>query len=250
MSAPLTGRVILVTRPREQGVSLVTRLRELGAQAIQAPSIELGPPEPGGDLDAAIKGVGAGRYAWVVFTSAAGVAAWGNRAEALGVRHVPARLAAVGEATASALRDRVRDPDLVPDRFTTEALGRAFPRGAGAVLLPRADIATEELEAVLRRKGWDPVRVDAYAVRLAESLPEDARRALKERRVDAVTFTSPSTVEGFVTVAGVPDGPLAVCIGPVTAEAARDAGLQVAAVAEPHTEDGLVGAVVRALGRR
>jgi uroporphyrinogen-III synthase len=228
---------------------LLTRLQELGAEPIEAPAIDLDPPEPGGELDDAIRGVAAGRYAWVAFTSAAGVAAWADRASALGARHVPARLAAVGSATAEALKARVRAPDLVPPRFTTAALATAFPSGSGSVLLPRADLAAEELEEALRRKGWSPVRVDAYRVSLAESLPPEGRRALEEGRVDAITFTSPSTVEGFVRLAGAPEGPAVVCIGPVTAEAARKAGLGVAAVAEPHTTDGLVEAVLRALDR-
>lgn len=249
MSAPLGGRVVLVTRPRPAGEALAERLRGLGAEVIAAPTIEVDRPGPGGPLDEAVRRAAEGGFHWIVFTSAAGVEAWFERADALGVAPPVASVAAVGEATGEALRARGAPPSLVPPEFTTESLGRVFPHGDGAVLLPRADIATGELEDVLRRKGWDPVRVDAYAVTLAESLPEDARRALEEGRVDAVTFTSPSTVEGFVTVAGVPDGPLAVCIGPVTAEAARDAGLEVAAVAEPHTEDGLVEAVVRAIGR-
>lgn len=244
---PLAGRRILVTRPRRTAQGLVTRLEELGAELIEAPAIELDPPEAGGELDDAIRGVAAGRYAWVAFTSAAGVAAWADRASALGTRHVPARLAAVGRATAEALTARVRAPDLVPPRFTTAALATAFPSGSGSVLLPRADLATGEMEEALRRKGWSPVRVDAYRVSLAESLPSEARKALDEERVDAITFTSPSTVVGFARLAGVPEGPAVVCIGPVTADAARKEGFEVAAVADQHTTDGLVEAVLRVL---
>ena len=246
---PLAGRVVLVTRPRATAQRLVTSLKELGAEPIEAPAIDLAPPEPGGELDDAILGVASGRYAWVVFTSAVGVMAWADRAAALGAKSVPARLAAVGRATAEALRERVGEPDLVPSVFTTAALADAFPQGPGAVLLPRADLATEAMEEVLRRKGWSPVRVDAYGVSLAETLPPGARRALDEGRVDAITFTSPSTVEGFVLLAGVPLGPAVVCIGPVTAGAARNAGFAVTAVADPHTTDGLVEALLRALHR-
>jgi uroporphyrinogen-III synthase len=246
---PLAGRVVLVTRPRPSSSKLAEPLRELGAEVIEAPTIELGAPEPGGELDDAIRGVAAGRYAWVTFTSTAGVAAWADRASALGVRRVPARLAAVGTATAEALRNLVGEPDLVPAEFTTSSLASAFPPGHGSVLLPRADLATEELEEALRLKGWSPVRVDAYGVSLAESLPPEAIRALDEERVDAVTFTSPSTVDGFVRLAGAHKDPAVVCIGPVTAEAARRAGLVVAGVAEPHTTDGLVRAVLGALDR-
>jgi uroporphyrinogen III methyltransferase/synthase len=135
----------------------------------------------------------------------------------------------------------------VPAEFTTEALAAAFPEGAGRVLLARADLATADLEEALRAKGWDPARVDAYRVRLAEALPASVAYALRDGRVDAVTFTSPSTVEGFVRLADGPRPP-AVCIGPVTSEAARRAGFEVAAEAAPHTEEGLVDALVGALG--
>jgi uroporphyrinogen-III synthase len=239
--------MVLITRPADQGASLAARLRALGAEPLEAPTILLAPPEPGGDLDAAIQGAAAGRYAWIVFTSAAGVAAWSERARAMGADRVPARLAAVGRTTAQAVRAAIREPDLIPPVFTTAALADAFPTGTGAVLLPRADLATEELEEALRRKGWSPVRVDAYHVVLVDEIPAAARRALDEERVDAITFTSPSTVEGFVTLAGVVRGPAIVCIGPVTAEAARGAGFEVAVVAEPHTTDGLVRAIIRAL---
>jgi uroporphyrinogen-III synthase len=248
VTGPLEGRVVLVTRPAEQAEDLAARLRALGADPLVAPTIRLSPPEAGGDLDAAIRGVAAGRYAWIVFTSATGVTGWSERAAAVAPGAVPARLAAIGRTTADAVRAAIRKPDLVPPAFTTAALAEAFPRGSGAVLLPRADLATDELEEALRRKGWSPVRVDAYHVSLVESIPARARRALEEERVDAITFTSPSTVKGFVTLAGVPRRPSIVCIGPVTAEAARGAGFDVAAVADPHTTEGLVEALGRALG--
>ena len=138
---------------------------------------------------------------------------------------------------------------MVPREFTTAALGRAFPKGSGRVLLPRADIATPELEDALRRKGWTVDRVDAYRTRPARSLPPEARSALRAGRVDALAFTSASTVDGFVKVAGVIRGPRVVCIGPVTARAARTAGFAVHAVARPHTIEGLVEGLERALRR-
>jgi uroporphyrinogen-III synthase len=145
------------------------------------------------------------------------------------------------------------EPDLVPSTFTTEALGEAMPVGTGRVLLARADIAPGELEAAIEAKGWRTERVDAYRTTLAEDLPAEAVEALRARSADAVTFTSASTVRGFVraaTASGIElDGwPAVVCIGPVTARAAREAGIPVAAAASPHTIEGLVDALERALG--
>jgi uroporphyrinogen-III synthase len=116
------------------------------------------------------------------------------------------------------------------------------------VLCARADIAPEGLEEALARKGWAAVRVDAYRTVFATSFPREVRDAIRRGDVDAVTFTSASTVRGFVNALGAAKGtPRVVCIGPVTAAAAREAGLQPAAVAKPHTVEGLVAALERAL---
>jgi uroporphyrinogen-III synthase len=249
VSRSLAGRVVLITRPADQGASLAARLLALGAEPLEAPTIVVEPQPGGGPLDRSVREAAEGRFEWVAFTSASGVGAWRDRAEALEAGLPRARVAAVGEATAEALREAGIEPALVPPSFTTAALGESFPQGRGPVLLPRADRAAADLEAAIRAKGWTPVRVDAYRVRPAEALPEEAATALTNGRVDAVTFTSPSTVEGLVRLAGVVGGPAVVCIGPVTAEAARRAGFEVAAVADPHTTEGLVGALVRALRR-
>jgi uroporphyrinogen-III synthase/uroporphyrinogen III methyltransferase/synthase len=112
-------------------------------------------------------------------------------------------------------------------------------------------VAPEGLEDALAAKGWSPTRVDAYRTRMPRSLPPAARMALRRGEVDAVTFTSASTVRGFVRALGPTRGnPRVVCIGPVTAREARDRGLTVHAVANPHTIEGLVAAVERSLARR
>ncbi|MGH2724745.1 MAG: uroporphyrinogen-III synthase [Actinomycetota bacterium] len=243
---PLAGRVVMVTRPRTQAGTLSELLRARGAEPVEAPTIRIDGTSAGGPLDGAVRAAAEGAHHWVVFTSAAGVEAWSVRSAALGAARPRARLAAVGAGTADALREVGLEPDLIPERFTTEALAEAFPPGPGRVLLPRADLATTELEEALAAKGWVPVRVDAYRTTFERELPEPARRALDEGRVDAVTFTSTSTVDGFVRLAGVVAGPVVACIGPVTAEAARRAGFRVDAVAEPHTLEGLVEALAGA----
>jgi uroporphyrinogen-III synthase len=250
MSA-LRGRVVIVTRPEGQAADLASALRARGAEVIEAPAIRIEPVAEGGALDHSVQEAAGGRYAWVVFTSAAGVEAWFDRAAALelGPEDLRARVAVVGAGTGDALEARGRKPDLIPDSFTTLALGEAFPSGEGEVLLARADAASGELDGAIRDKGWTPVQVNAYRTVLAEQLPDDARDALEAGRVDAVAFTSASTVRGFVGAAGkVPDGVPAVCIGPVTSAAAREAGLEVAAEADPHTSEGLADAIGRALG--
>jgi uroporphyrinogen III methyltransferase/synthase len=246
---PLFGCRVVVTRSREQASSLVERLRALGAEAIELPSIRLAEPADGGVAlrEAAAR---AGSYDWVVFTSANAV----GRFLALlrDARDLAsARLAAIGPGTAAALARRNLVADLVPDRFVAESLLEAFPPpppGGGRVLLPRAATARDVLPEGLRARGWDLDVVEAYrteAVRPTEEMRAAARPA------DAITFTASSTVTGYVESMGrdaVP--PLVACIGPVTARTAREHGLAVDVVAEVHTIDGLIDALVAALAAR
>ncbi|MGH2680521.1 MAG: uroporphyrinogen-III synthase [Actinomycetota bacterium] len=248
MTRTLAGRTILVTRPAEQVAPLVRELELRGARVLVAPTIRLVPARSAA-LTAALKELVAGRFEWITFTSRATVDVLRERLGS--AREVRAKAAAIGEGTAAAFRAWARrDPDLQPATFTTTALARAFPRGSGRVLCARADIAPEGLEDALARKGWEPIRVDAYRTILATSLPREARGALRAGAVDAVTFTSASTVRGFVHALGASRGtPKVVCIGPVTSAAARDVGLRPAAVARPHTIEGVVRALERALAR-
>jgi len=260
MTGPLVGRVVLVTRAADQADALATPLREEGASVLAAPAIEILPAPPG-PLDDALRRAASGAFAWIVLTSAAGVSAVGSRLTAAGATWAAlrARIAAVGDGTAAALRAEGVGVDLIPPTFTTEALGHAMPEGDGRVLLARADIALPGLEVSLGSKGWTVERVDAYHTRLARGLPSETVAALREGNVDAITFTSASTVDGFARaagaellaeLAGAPRRPRVVCIGPVTAEAARAQGLEVDSVAEPHTIEGLVAAVTRTLAER
>jgi uroporphyrinogen III methyltransferase/synthase len=242
----LAGRTILVTRPAQQAQPLARALERRGARVVVAPTIRLAPARSAA-LTAALRDLAAGRFDWITLTSRATVDVLRGRLAS--PSEVRAKVATIGEGTAAAFRGWARrDPDLQPTTFTTAALARAFPRGSGRVLCARADIAPEGLEAALVRKGWEAVRVDAYRTVLATSLPREARDALRRGEVDAVTFTSASTVRGFVHALGASRGtPTIVCIGPVTAAAVRAAGLRPAAVARPHTLEGLVAAIERAL---
>ncbi len=249
MQEPLRGRRIVVTRPADQSAELVRRLRRAGADPLVAPTIEIAPARSAA-LTRALRELEAGRYAWIVLTSRSTVEMLASRLSS--PANVRAKVAAIGDGTAQALRRWARrSPELMPSTYTTAALARAFPRGHGRVLCARADIAPAGLEDALAAKGWSPERVDAYRTRMARSLSAETRSALREGRVDAITFTSASTVRGFVGAVGVVRGdPKVVCIGPVTAREARDRGMRVASVAHTHTIDGLVDAVERALARR
>lgn len=246
---PLFGRRVVVTRAREQASDLVERLHDLGAETVELPVIEIGEPaDGGGALRSAAARVG--EYDWVAFTSANAVERFfvalddvGADTRALG----GVRVAAIGPGTASALGRRGVRADLVPGRYVAEAVVDAFPDGPGRVLLPRAAVARDALPDGLAVRGWTVDVVEAY--RTAPGRPTEAARAAAAS-ADAVTFTSSSTVSNYLAVAGDgPRPPVVACIGPVTAETARTAGIPVTAVAEEHTIAGLIDVLVEALRR-
>jgi len=241
------GRRVLVTRP--EGRDLCARLQALGWDARWVPTVALGEVESGGPLDAALRRLDT--YDWVVVTSAAGVRAVFQRLRSLGlpVPTVP-RWAAVGPATAQALQAQGIEPSFVPDRYLTRAIATGLGEVAGRrVLLPRADAASHELPRLLRQRGAHVDQVVAYrTVEGPEESREPLRRILAEG-IDAVLFTSGSTVRGFARLVDDPAaalaGVLVACIGPVTARAVGELGLHPDLVAAEHTTDGLIAALQR-----
>lgn len=243
----MTGRRVLVTSPAAE--ELEERLSAAGWTPVAVPTIGIRPPE-GAALDAAVRRIGT--YDWIVATSANGVAALFGRLRALGIEPpAGARWAAVGPRTAAALRAEGVAVDHVPGR----GVGAAIPDGMGdlagrRVLLARAETAGEDLPRILRERGAEVDDVPAYAT--VEG-PEESRAALEralDAGVEAAIFTSGSTARGFLRLAGGPgrlEGAAVVCIGPSTAAAAREAGLEPTAVAEEPTPAGLTAALERAI---
>jgi uroporphyrinogen III methyltransferase/synthase len=264
---PLFGRTVVVTRARHQASALSARLAELGARPVEIPVIELTEPADGGAaLRSAATRLAEGAFEWLLLTSANGV----DRlfAHLPDSRAVRARVAAIGPGTAEALARYRVVPDLVPERYVAEGLldvfppvpptravvaavaaadtpGPARPAGAARILLARAEEARDVLPDGLRQAGWDVEVVPAYRTVLGSVSDEDRRRAAA---ADAVCFTASSTVRNFLA-RQVPVPPTVVCIGPVTAATATEAGLRVDAVAGRHDLDGLVEALVEALSR-
>jgi uroporphyrinogen-III synthase len=245
MSAWLSGRRVVVTRPEDQAEGLCSRLRALGAEPVVFPVIAIAPPEPGGPLDQALARLSS--YDWLIFTSVNGVDCFWERLTTLaaGPDQVPAaKVAAIGPATAAALRQRGVRVSLMPAEYRAEAILDEIGDVAGqTVLLPRADIARPALADGLRAKGAQVDEVPAY--RTVPSTPAAAAFDALRAGVDVITFTSSSTVHNFVAqTAGLSYGdPLVACIGPVTAATARGLGLRVDVVAREYTIEGLVKAL-------
>ncbi|HYP19088.1 MAG TPA: uroporphyrinogen-III synthase [Chloroflexia bacterium] len=257
---PLQGRRIVVTRARKQAGGLVEELRALGAEPLECPAISIAPLEDFAELDAAIARLES--YDWVVFTSVNGVEVFASRMPHLGMDAAALcsrRLAAIGPATRSRLEELGCAVAFMPESYVAEAIVEQIGDVRGCrVLLPRADIARKALAEGLRQLGAQVDEVAAYRTVHGDAAAPLAQQ-LARHAVDAVTFTSSSTVrytiEGLVQ-AGLDEhgavellnGAAVVCIGPITAATAKACGLNVTAVASTYTTDGLVEALVLLFG--
>ncbi|MGY6502656.1 MAG: uroporphyrinogen-III synthase [Acidimicrobiales bacterium] len=240
---PLAARRIVVTRATAQASRLVDELAERGAVVTALPLIAVDDPSDGGAALRAALGDLAG-VSWLVVTSANGAARVASHLDPAALAATGTSLAAIGPGTADELTRRGFAVDLLPERFVAEGLLEAFPSpdGGGRVLLAQAAGARAVLADGLRASGWPVAVVEAYRT-VHPSVPDHL--ADEARRADVVTFTSASTVEGWVAAIGVvPPQPAVACIGPITAAAARSAGLAVAVEADEHTIAGLVSAIV------
>jgi uroporphyrinogen III methyltransferase/synthase len=244
---PLFGKRVMITRPIVQADDFALQLWEAGAEPIVAPTIAIGPPDDTAPAEAAVAAVRS--YAWVAFTSRNGVDAFfdvlsahGKDARAFG----DVKIAAIGPKTAEALTTRGIRVDFMPSQYVNEEvaaglLDRTAP--GDRVLIFRAQEAREVLPETLREAGRDVDVVAAYATRPVV----DPSIAAGVERADIVTFTSSSTVMGFL--ANVDDataalaGKTVAAIGPITARTARDHGIAVDVVADEFTIDGLMRAL-------
>jgi uroporphyrinogen III methyltransferase/synthase len=232
-------------------------LEERGAEAISAPTIHIAPPEDPEPLDEAVKN--ASSFDWIVFTSANAVDSFMSRLTASAdVRELKGvRICAVGPSTASCLHRYGVRADLMPDEYRAEALLDALrtsgPLRGKRVLFPRADIGGDVLMDGLRETGAEITDVVAYRTTLAQGERSDGKdiyRMLLDGQIDAVTFTSASTVRNFAQIHGQDQaadllgGTVVASIGPVTAEAAHHLGISTTVQPERYTIPDLVDALV------
>jgi uroporphyrinogen-III synthase len=252
----LLGKRIVVTRAEEQAEKLTAQLRVLGAEPIICPAITIAAPDNNAPLDTVIAQLDT--YDWLIVTSANGVRALATRMAALGVPMAQLRqlkIGAIGPATAQELRKHQLDADFIPSAYVAEAILAEIGDVAGKrILLPRADIAREALAVGLREKGATVDEIAAYRTIPGPGALQLAAR-LRTHSIDAITFTSSSTVRYLLDglqANGMPRGEArglfadvaVVCIGPITEATAREEGLRVDAVADEYTADGLVKALV------
>jgi uroporphyrinogen-III synthase len=274
---PLQGKRVLVTRTRDQASVLSAQLRDLGAMPIEFPTIRIVPPQDWHALDAALRRLyepskdAASFYTWLVFTSANGVTICCERLRVLG--YDPAalqgvRVAAIGPATAAALASYGIATDLVPDEYIAEGVAAALiedaerrgnPLAGQRILLARAAEARKVLVTALQEVGAQVDEVAAYYTHTVTRDDESGHAILdmlRRRQLDILTFTSSSTVRNFSIwlQSAMQDDmkqetllayPTLACIGPITAQTARELGLRVDLEAQEFTIEGLVKALVQ-----
>ena len=254
---PLAGVRILVGRAKHQAGALSDNLRDLGADVLEIPFIEIQKPASYQPLDNALQKIR--DYNWLILTSVNGVEALWERLRTTGVstkdmKHL--RVAAIGPATRKAIEKHDLSVQVVPEEYVAESVVRSLKdRIQGKrVLLARAKVARDVIPDELRKLGAEVDVVEAYETVLPESSKKEIRAALDDRRTrpDIITFTSSSTVRNFVALAGegrALDGVQFASIGPVTSSTLRESGLRVDIEAEEYTIPGLVRAIVRACPR-
>jgi len=250
---PLFGKKILVTRAREQASDLSERLRDLGAIPVEFPTIRIVPPESWADVDHCADRMAS--YDWIVFTSANGVKFFLGRLLALGrdVRDLKGpKIWALGPKTAEALEALKVKVDFVPKEYRAEALFEGLEKEnvkGKRILIPRAKIARDILPEELRKSGAEVDVVEVYQTVVPRENTERIRDLLRKKALAAVTFTSSSTVTHFVELMGRKEareltaGIPVASIGPITAETARDLGIQTTVMPREYTIPALVEAL-------
>lgn len=238
MSGGLEGIRVLVMRPERQASELARQLQDEGATPVLVPAIRILPPAEWAPIDDVVGRLSS--FDWIVFTSVNGVDSFLSRVSVSD--ELPAGVGAIGPGTRDRLTERGIDVRWMPGSFTSAALGDELPGPPSRVLLVRADIATAELDEVLRARGFQVERVDAY--RTESTNADKVVAALPQ--VDAVALTSASIARSFAeAVKGYPGAIPAVCsIGPATSAACGSAGLHVVVEGTEHTIPGLVRAMV------
>ena len=246
---PLSGKRIVVTRTRKQAGALSSRLRALGAEIIELPTIRIEPPTNLREFAELVQDAHA--YDWIVFASANGVEAFFEIFFKLydDTREIGgARIAAIGPATAQRVADFHLHVDLQPDEFVAESVIREFQKLGGVenlrIFLVHAERARDVLPKQLSSLGAIVDEGLAYRTVPETRDTTGAHRQLLEEGADLITFTSSSTVENFLAL-GLPwpKGMQVASIGPITSKTAREHGLRIGIEARRHDISGLVEAI-------
>lgn len=259
---PLYGKRILVTRPRHQAETMMRSLELLGAVPYLLPAVEITPPDNWHPVDATFDRLRQGEFDWLVFTSSNGVKAYLNRLLQVGhdLRLLGrVQLAAIGPATAETLASYHLKPDVVPSQeFRAEELAEVLrDRVRGKrVLLARANRAREVLREQLSSVA-SIEQVIVYHQTDAVDSSSEVFDCLRRGEIDVITFTSSNIARAVLRHCDetirkkIARREIQIAtISPVTSEAVRELGFEVACEARIYTIDGLISALVENLGNQ
>lgn len=248
---PLFGKTVVVTRARAQASALTKKLEAQGARVLEVPAIKIVPPADFAPLDKAIAEIDT--YKWLILTSVNGVEYFFDRLLKAGKDSralCGVKIAAIGSATAEALKGYGITADLIPSAYKAEELADALAADTKAgdkLLLARAKVARNVLPERLRALGAQVDVVTAYETVADCQNKEELLEALESGEASLVTFTSSSTVTNLLDVLGDKKDLLnkvaLAAIGPVTAETLEKHGLKPAVSAAEYTIDGLMTAI-------
>ena len=247
----LHDKRVVVTRSAAQAGEMAQLLNRYGAVPVLFPCIELVPPDEASELDEALVGASNNEFDWLVLTSTNTVEAVADRLDALGINLGELRIAAIGPKTAAAAQKRLA-PEIhfVSSKYVAEVMVVEMQVTKGQrILLPQSDAARPILAEGFSEQGALVSAVVAYRTVMGQG-GEDVPSMLTAGQIDAITFTSASTVQFFLarlTDAGVDSSSLAdIClaaIGPVTASALKKVSLPVSIIPATYTVPALVEAL-------
>ena len=254
---PLSGKRIMITRPRHQAQKMADLVTDLGGEPLTFPTIEIAPLAET-PMDQAIANIE--KYSWLAFTSINGVSAFFERMQSLrkDIRSLKdVKICAIGSKTRAELEELGLMVDYVPEKYTSEELARGLEDKLSKddkVLIPRAEVAPDAF-GNLRDMGFHIDEVPAYKTTQGSGNIQVIKDLFQDRKIDILTFTSASTVTNFADMMASDDfqellaGVVVACIGPVTANTARDLGIVVSVVAKEYTIEGMIASILEYIGR-
>lgn len=253
-SKELSGRTIVITRPRSQAEAFIGGIEALGGSVVELPTIEIIPPQSYESLDSAIQQIRS--YHWIFFTSVNGVKFFFDRFQQLKRNRKDLdgiKIAVIGPETAKALESVNLQADFIPEEYRAEGILKGLQTAdlyQKRVLLPRAAEARDILPITLREWGAEVDVIEVYRTVPAKGDDRGLRALLKENKIDMITFTSSSTVTHFAArfpgedLGQLLDHVVIACIGPITQRTAEEVGIRVNVVPRDYTIPGLTQAIV------
>jgi uroporphyrinogen-III synthase len=233
---PLKDKTTLVTRSANQVEDFINQLEALGANTITLPLIE----NTAINQHDLTKKVAENNYDWIIFTSVNAVKFF---FDTIPPDNITSKIAVVGKKTKAALKKYDIAVNFIPSEFTAKHLATEIPLEANQrILIPRSNLAKNDIVEILESKNCDIETISIYENNSIRYSSEKLEKIFSQK-IDYISFTSGSIVQSFVDLGITLNETKVICIGPETAKIAKQMNLEVAAIANPHTIEGMVKAI-------